>query len=126
MKKVVLVGHCGPDSSYLVMSVKSAIPGAAVVSVEDEADLQRVLNEGADLILMNRQLDYGFAESLGADLIARIHRTHPRTRLMLVSNYEDAQSAAIANGALPGFGKRELGSPRVKKLLADALSTQTA
>ena len=46
----------------------------------------------------------------------------PELKMMLVSNYPDAQAEAIAAGALPGFGKRELGSERVTKLLREALS----
>jgi hypothetical protein len=42
-------------------------------------------------------------------------------KMMLVSNYPDAQAAAEKAGALPGFGKRDIGSPRVKELLRDAL-----
>ena len=38
----------------------------------------------------------------------------------------DAQAAAVANGALPGFGKREIGSPRVLEILKAALETPTA
>jgi len=40
---------------------------------------------------------------------------------MLVSNYPEAQAAAVAEGALPGFGKREIGTPRVNDLLRNAL-----
>jgi hypothetical protein len=40
---------------------------------------------------------------------------------MLVSNYPDAQAAAVAAGALPGFGKRELGSARIPELIRSAL-----
>jgi hypothetical protein len=44
---------------------------------------------------------------------------------MLVSNYADAQQAAVAAGALPGFGKREIGTPKVKELLRSALAETT-
>ena len=43
-------------------------------------------------------------------------------KMMLVSNYPDAQAAAVEAGALPGFGKRDIGSPRVKELLRQALT----
>ncbi len=46
--------------------------------------------------------------------------------MMLVSNYPDAQAAAVANGALPGFGKREIGSPRVIELIKGALEASPA
>ena len=55
------------------------------------------------------------------DLIKRLRAAHPSVKLMLVSNYPDAQADAVANGALPGFGKRELGSPRVAELIREAL-----
>jgi hypothetical protein len=32
----------------------------------------------------------------------------------------------VANGALPGFGKREIGSPRVPQLIREALAAETA
>jgi hypothetical protein len=40
---------------------------------------------------------------------------------MLVSNYAEAQAAAVAAGAVPGFGKREIGQPRVAQLIREAL-----
>jgi hypothetical protein len=128
-KKVALVGHCGADSSYLRLAVACAEPGVQIVMADDDAELKNVLDQGADLILFNRQLDYGFEETEGSAVIGKLSRYYPKTRMMLVSNYPDAQAAAVAAGALPGFGKRELGSPRVTQLLKDALAdrvTETA
>jgi DNA-binding NarL/FixJ family response regulator len=121
-KTVVLIGHCGADSSYLRIAVGSADPSAQVVMADDEATLQRHLGEGADLLLLNRVLDYGFAEEEGVALIRRLRQKHPELKMMLVSNYDDAQQAAIAVGALPGFGKRELGTPKAAQLLREALA----
>jgi two-component system, chemotaxis family, chemotaxis protein CheY len=120
-KKIILVGHCGPDSSYLRMSVARAVRDATIQLADDDADLARQISAGADLLLLNRQLDYGFAAETGVDLIKQLRAAHPNLRMMLVSNYPDAQAAAIAAGALPGFGKRELGAPRVGKVLREAL-----
>jgi two-component system chemotaxis response regulator CheY len=120
-KKIVLVGHCGPDSSYLRITVGKACPGAQVLAADDDATLGRHLGDGVDLLLLNRQLDYGFDESEGVDLLKRLRAIYPNLKAMLVSNYPDAQAAAVAEGALPGFGKRELGSPRVAALIRDAL-----
>jgi two-component system, chemotaxis family, chemotaxis protein CheY len=102
-KKVALVGHCGPDSSFLRIAVSRAERDIQVVSVDDDSDLKRLLDEGVDLLLLNRQLDYGFDEDEGVALIP------------------EAQAAAVAEGALPGFGKREIGTPRVGELLREAL-----
>ena len=121
-KKIVLVGHCGPDSSFLRITVGKAYPGAQVVSADDDATLGRHLGDGIDLLLLNRQLDYGFHEDEGVALLKRLRAIYPNLRAMLVSNYPDAQAAAVAEGALPGFGKRELNTPRVAELIREALA----
>src|SRR3954451_18551947 len=120
-KRVVLVGHCGPDSSYLRITVSKASPGVQVLAADDDASLGKLLGDGVDLLLLNRQLDFGFDEADGVGLLKRLRAIYPNLKAMLVSNYPDAQAAAMAEGALPGFGKRELGSPRVAELIRDAL-----
>jgi hypothetical protein len=120
-KKVALVGHCGPDSSFLRIAVSRAAREAQVLSVDDDGDLKRLLDEGVDLLLLNRQLDFGFDEQEGVALIRRIRAAYPHVKAMLVSNYPEAQAAAVAEGALPGFGKREVNSPRVAEMLREAL-----
>lgn len=120
-KKVLLVGHCGPDSSYLKMAVRKAEPSAEIGMADDPRELSTALEKGVDLILLNRELGYGFEQPMGVDVIRKLKLTMPAQKMMLVSNYPDAQQAAEAAGALPGFGKREIGTPRVIKLLQDAL-----
>ena len=124
-KKVVLVGHCGPDSSYLRLAVSRAEPGVQILAADDDQSLMKLLNQGADLILINRQLDYGFDESEGVAVIRKLSRHYPATRMMLISNYPDAQEAAVKAGAVTGFGKRDLGSPRAAHLLKEALTPLT-
>ena len=121
-KKVVLVGHCGPDSSFLRMAVSSAQKGLSVVSADDEQSLRQAIEQGADLLLVNRVLDYGFEEISGAAVIRRLRAEQPGLKMMLVSNYAEAQAEAVAAGALPGFGKREVGSSRVAEMLRQALA----
>jgi ActR/RegA family two-component response regulator len=121
-KKVVLVGHCGPDSSFLRIAVSRAARDAQVLAVDDGTSLQRVLNDGADLLLFNRTLDFGFDDDEGVAVIRKLRPHYPSVKMMLVSNYADAQAAAVAEGALPGFGKRELNTPRVSELIREALA----
>src|SRR4051794_8518628 len=102
-KKVVLVGHCGPDTSYLRMAVTSALRGATVLAADDAQELDALLLEGVDLLLFNRELGWGFDESEGVDVIRSLRARHPQVKMMLVSNYAEAQAAAAAAGALPGF-----------------------
>jgi hypothetical protein len=124
-KKVLLVGHCGPDSSYLRMVVKRAGPEVEILMADDAEELSRALQTNEiDLILFNRELGYGFDPAEGVAVIRALRARGLGTRMMLVSNYPDAQKAAVAAGALPGFGKRELGTPRVTGLLRDALGVE--
>ena len=44
-KKIVLVGHCGPDSSFLRMAVSSAQKGLSVVSADDEQSLGQAVDQ---------------------------------------------------------------------------------
>ena|SRR5688572_1941486 len=125
-KKVVLVGHCGPDSSFLRMAVSSADRGVTVTMADDARELKEALEGGVDLVLLNRELGWGFEQQLGVDVIKVLGRSYPQTKFMLVSNYPDAQAAAVAAGALPGFGKREIGQPRVGQLIREALGIAAA
>jgi hypothetical protein len=125
MKKVALVGHCGPDSSFLRITVRKAHPEAEVLMVDDDRELTRALADGVELLLLNRELSYGFHDTLGVDLIKRLKDQNLNVKMMLVSNYPEAQQEAIAAGALPGFGKRELGFPRILTLIREALEDET-
>jgi len=103
------------------MAVSSADRSFKVVAADDSGGLSRLLADGVDLLLLNREMPYGFDAGLGVDMIPTLRQKYPHVKVMLVSNYAEAQAAAIAAGALPGFGKREIGSPRVAQLLREAL-----
>jgi len=122
-KKVVLVGHCGPDSSYLRIAVSGAAKQSQVqvLMADDQSELNKLLADGVDLLLLNRQLDWGFEAETGVELMQSLRAKFPNVKMMLVSNYPEAQAEAVAAGALPGFGKREIGTPRVKELIREAL-----
>jgi hypothetical protein len=45
----------------------------------------------------------------------------PQLRMMLISNYAEAQRAAVDAGAMEGFGKREIGSAKVARMLRAAV-----
>lgn len=125
-KRIVLIGHCGPDSSYLRMAVGRAGRDIEIIAADDRAELERALDEGVDLLLFNRVLDYGFEETEGVELMRKLQSKHPEVKMMLVSNYPEAQDAAVKAGALPGFGKREIGSPRVTEMIREAIASESA
>jgi DNA-binding NarL/FixJ family response regulator len=124
-KRIALVGHCGPDLSWLRTSITRAIKDVTFVNTDDEAELEQAIAEGVDLVLLNRRLDWGFKTDQGVELIRWLRAQHPNLKLMLVSNYPDAQEAAMQAGALPGFGKSELRSAATHEKLRAALGIQS-
>ncbi len=104
------------------MTVSRALPGSDIVQSDDETELRRMLEQGDALLLINRQLDWGFETDDGVELAQQLQKDFPSTRSMLVSNFPEAQVRAQQAGLLPGFGKRELGSTRVMELLKSAVN----
>jgi DNA-binding NarL/FixJ family response regulator len=116
---VILVGHCGVDGPRLQREISARIPDTDVIRVNSTADLKRYLEQEADLFLVNRE-PVGFDED-GLDIIRDIRGEHPDAKVMLVSDYPDAQEAAVQAGALPGFGKSEMGSESLTDTVRQAL-----
>lgn len=118
-KTVVLVGHCGPDSFLLVNAVRTAVPGAQIVKNTEE---QSLWGGPADLLLVNRVLDGWYQDDQGLRVIREAaSRGVPA---MLISNYADAQAAAVAAGACPGFGKSEARSEKASRAIRGGLGME--
>ena len=108
-QSILLVGHCGVDGPRLQRDISAGVPGSEVVRVNSSGDLAERLSEGrADLLLVNRE-PVGF-EGDGMDIVREVLAKHPETRVMLVSDLEEAQEEAVAAGAMRGFGKRLMGT----------------
>jgi len=121
-KKIALIGHCGPDSSYLRAVIHRAAKDATILMADSDEELHQVVQQDVDLLLFNRELGYGFSDPAGVSCIARLRAANHKAKMMLISNYPEAQEAAVNAGAMPGFGKREIGTLRVVKLLQEALA----
>jgi DNA-binding NarL/FixJ family response regulator len=120
-KKILLVGHCGPDSSFLRMAVRKAAPDAMVNMADDDHALAHAVADGVDLLLVNRVMDAGFDETDGVAVMRRLAEFNPKLKWLMVSNYPEAQAAALEAGARPGFGKRDIGSPKATEAIKSAL-----
>jgi len=122
--RIVLVGHCGVDAPRLEAAVSKILPRADVISVNSEQQLQDICDEGADLLLINRQLPFGFESEEGVELMHELQQMHPDVKMMLVSDRPDAQERARRAGAVDGFGKADLGSGKIAEILKVALKGQ--
>ena len=116
-RTVALVGHCAPDAFALRSAVRSVLPGAEVVSIMDDSALSATT---ADLFLVNRLLDGSFDNPSGLQLTAAL--SDAGSRVMLISNFPDAQAAASRAGAVAGFGKAELYSQNMRTRLLEAMT----
>lgn len=122
--RVLDVGNCDPDHfairSMLVRHFDVEVERVMFVS-EAEAAISR---RAYDLVLVNRRI---FADD--SDGLMLVHsaqqRPAPRPPVMLVSNFPDAQDAAVAAGAARGFGKAGLADERTILRLAEYLPPRT-
>ena len=122
VQRVALVGHCGFDSGSLSRFAQQLLPKAQVLRINDQASLDQVAQPGT-LLLINRVLDgrFGVGGS-GIELIRELASHDPAPLMMLVSNYDDAQHQAVAEGALLGFGKSQINDPATIKRLTEAIA----
>jgi CheY-like chemotaxis protein len=121
--RVLSVGQCGFDHGSISRFLKEACEAHvdAADSKAEALDALRRSPDAYDLVLVNRVFDRGGS---GMDLIREIRSdaTFAEIPVMLVSNYDDAQQAAIDLGALPGFGKSDVGDPAIADRLRKAIT----
>lgn len=118
---IALVGHCRPDSFAMRAALGRYSPGAVFVDVNDTEGL--ATHAGADALLVNRVLDGRFGTGSGLELIASMPDDQ-RRRVALVSNLEEAQSEAVALGAVRGFGKSEMYSEKAREAIEGLLGAK--
>ena len=121
--RILSVGQCGYDHGQISGQFKRQID-AEVFSAGTHNQAMSAIRAGHfDLVLVNRIGDDDGAP--GLDLI-RTLKSDPGTAslpVMLVSNYAEAQADAVSLGALPGFGKADLGKNALPPNVEEALST---
>lgn len=109
-KTVLSVGQCRPDHAAISHFLTSNFD-VQVLSSDLLTDTQQILSENTvDLILINRKLDADYSD--GMNILAEVKQDDATSHIpvMLVSNFPDAQEAAVEAGATYGFGKAELNS----------------
>lgn len=120
-KRVLGVGHCLVDAPRIAKVVAEL--GATFENAETaDTALARLREEPFDLVLPNRVL--GADERGGLHLVEVMKNDAELASVpvMLVSGIPDAQQAAEAAGALPGFGKDTLESGGARDAMAKVLA----
>ena len=114
------MGHCGFDASTLQSSVQRIAGDIPVMMVNSRAKLDEHSGTGT-LMLINRVLDGRLDADGGIDLIAQLSGGDASPKMMLISNYADAQEQAEQAGAMPGFGKSDIRDSATETLLHQAI-----
>jgi CheY-like chemotaxis protein len=119
--RVLDEGQCVPDHQRIanLLDVRLEVDVDPAYTADEAFEL--VASDGYDLVLVNRVLDRD--GSAGLDLIRRLtmdERTRD-TPVMLVSDYDDAQDAAVDAGALRGFGKAQIHVAATLDRIADCV-----
>jgi two-component system, chemotaxis family, chemotaxis protein CheY len=120
-KTIVLVGHCGVDGPRLQSALCSRVGDCDVLRINDPAELESACAQGADLLLVNRE-PLGFEGTEGVELIRALRERYPDTKAMIVTDFPEVQQEAVAAGAAPGFGKRDIDSPKLEQAVRQVLS----
>ena len=120
-RRVLDVGQCDYDHSRISNLLRSQF-GAEVVRVHSATEaIERLRGEAFDLVLVNRVFDRTAEE--GLDLIRKTKADAKTSAVpvMLVSNFPESQTEAVAAGALPGFGKAALAEEATRERLEKVL-----
>lgn len=119
--RVLSVGQCGLDGPQIERLLVEHFDADVATACDTRQALDAILSGHFDLVLVNRIFD-GNGES-GLDFIRQLRGDSDakETPVMLVSNYADAQQAALELGAQPGFGKAALQAPQTTERLAAVL-----
>jgi CheY-like chemotaxis protein len=120
-KRVLDVGQCGPDHASICSFLTQHFECEIVQAHGPEDTLAHLRGGEFDLVLINRKLDQDYSD--GIEIIRRL-KADPMladVAVMLVTNYPEHQAAAVAEGALAGFGKLEFELPETREKVAVVL-----
>lgn len=122
--RILSIGQCQNDGPWMRRVLKKHL--GAVVEEADSASeaVSKARQSRYDLILVNREL--AFEQSSGLDLVPGLIAISPETPVMLVSDYEEAQVAAIEQGAARGFGKSDFETTETLGRLAKVVHSTAA
>ncbi|MDA7880616.1 hypothetical protein N9B31_10295 [Mariniblastus sp.] len=121
MQKLLIVGQCDFDYQRISFVVKKNYNiEIHRADLFDDA-IQSALDTQYDLIMINRLLDIDRSEGMAVLHELKSNPQTEHTPAMIISDYQEAQDAAVAAGASLGFGKATLDTPQTFALLCNFL-----
>ncbi len=120
-KRVLDVGNCDPDHAGITRFLTTHFDVEMGRAKLPSDAMEQLKASDYDLVVINRKLDEDYSD--GIEILKQI-KADPATAdvpVMLVTNFDEHQQAAVAEGALYGFGKLQYGDTdaieRVKAVL---------
>lgn len=120
-KRVLDIGNCQHDHGLIATMLKKHFSVEVLQAHSADEALKTLRSEKCDLVLVNRTLDADHADGLSLIELVKQDNELSAIPIMLISNYEQYQDQAMAAGAAPGFGKKQLNDPRTFDRLAPYL-----
>ena len=120
-KRILDVGQCAPDHATLSAYLNTHFDCQIVQCHGLEDTLAELARQSYDLVLINRKLDRDYSDGIEILKAIKASAGLARVPVMLVTNYEEHQQAAIAAGGERGFGKLEFDDPATVTRLAAVL-----
>ena len=114
--KILDVGQCGFDGPRMARLWREALEAEVERADTGEEAAELLASHDFDLVLVNRVL--AADRSSGLEVIERLRGQNLRVPIMLVSDLPEAQDAAVALGAVRGFGKAHLGERSTLELVS--------
>lgn len=122
-KTVVDCGNCGPDFHSIRQFITSHFD-AVVVQTHGVEDTLKVLRErDIALVTVNRKLDRDYSDGIEVVKMIKADQQAGETPVMLITNYEEHQQAAMEAGCVRGFGKLALRESQTADLLQPYLGS---
>ena len=120
--RILSVGQCSYDGGQIGRGFAARYDAEVIAADTHDEARDHLRRGGFDLVMVNRVGDLDGAS--GLELIRSMKKdsaTAP-VPVLLVSNLADAQSEAVSIGAVPGFGKADLGTAKERAAIETILS----
>lgn len=121
-RKLLDVGQCNADHFRISTTLGNDFDVEIHRAHSHNEAIKLATDMPFDLVLINRLLDADGSSAMNVLSSLKAQPSTAEIPVMIVSNFEDAQKAAVEAGAVQGFGKAALDSNETKAILAEYLS----
>lgn len=124
MKNVLSIGQCGFDHGSIGRFLQGHFEVDVTAAATAAEAMHQLRQRPYHLVLVNRVFDADGGEGLEFIQSLKGDPAYATLPVMLVTNYRNYAEQAVAMGALPGFGKSEVGLPELAKRLSTLLADE--